>query len=172
MKILLKILILLAIVIGLGGFLVPADWEVTRSIVIDAQPAAIHAQLDNLRNWEAWSPFDKEDPEMVVTYDKQVAGVNAHRSWKSEEMGDGNMTIVKSDPAKGVEYDIAIDGFSPFKGEFSFEQVDGGTKVTWRDWGNMGNNPLHRWMALLMESMMGSTFETGLADLKRTVEAS
>mgnify|MGYP006197501997 CR=1 FL=1 len=45
----------------------------------------------------------------------------------------------------------------------------GGTKVTWTMNGNMGSNPLFRWMALFGDKMVGPDFEAGLANLKQHV---
>jgi hypothetical protein len=45
-----------------------------------------------------------------------------------------------------------------------------GTKVTWTMNGDMGSNPLFRWMALFMGRMVGPDFEAGLANLKALAE--
>ena len=36
--------------------------------------------------------------------------------------------------------------------------------------GNMGRNPVYRWMALFMDRMVGPDFEAGLANLKALAE--
>jgi uncharacterized protein YndB with AHSA1/START domain len=45
-----------------------------------------------------------------------------------------------------------------------------GTKVTWTMNGNMGTNPLLRWIALFGDKMVGADFEAGLANLKAIAE--
>ena len=46
----------------------------------------------------------------------------------------------------------------------------GGTQVTWTMNGDMGANPLYRWMGLFMDKMVGPDFDAGLANLKALAE--
>jgi carbon monoxide dehydrogenase subunit G len=159
---------LVVIVVG-GGLLLSPRWEVERSRVIAAPPEAIHPHVDDLAKWPAWSPFEKQDPAMTIEIGTPSSGVGARRSWKSESMGNGSQTIVASDPKKGVAFDLQMEGFPVFRGEFAFEPAEGGTKVTWSDRGDVGGNPIHRWFALFSDSLMGETFDKGLADLETAV---
>lgn len=155
-----------------GGLLAPRTWTVGRTRVIDAPPGVVHGLTADLARWPAWSPFDAADPAMVVTLSTQTQGVGAWRSWKSEEMGDGRMEIVKSDPGSGVEYSIEVGGGDPFSGRLVYEGAGPGrTRVTWVGDGDSGWNPLHRWFGLLMEPMIGPYFERGLAKLEEVAEA-
>src|SRR5690606_16939708 len=43
--------------------------------------------------------------------------------------------------------------------------------VTWSMQADMGNNPIGRWMGLMMDSIVGADYETGLASLKKLVES-
>src|SRR5207249_4772718 len=117
------------------------------------------------------SPFEEEDPNIKITIDGPSSGVGAKRSWKSDKVGNGSQTIVASDPAHGMKFDLEIEGFPTFQGEFVYEPVAGGTKVTWTDKGDVGGSPINRWFAKMMDGMMGSTFDKGLADLEAAVVA-
>jgi hypothetical protein len=44
------------------------------------------------------------------------------------------------------------------------------TQVTRVMNGNMGSNPLFRWMALFADGMVGKDFDAGLANLKKLAE--
>jgi hypothetical protein len=161
-------LLLLVVVIGL---FLPADWRVERSVVIRAAPETIHPWIDDMAKWKQWSPFDSEDPAMTMQVSNPSAGVGAWREWKSEKMGDGRIDVVRSDPAKGVWMKLTMAGWDSFGIDFVFEPAgDGATKVTWIDAGKAGANPFHRWMVQGLDSMMGPTFERGLASLKGLVE--
>lgn len=161
----------LALVIVVGGLLLSPAWHVARSRVIPAPSAAIHPYVEDLAKWPSWSPFEKQDPAMEIEVSTPSSGVGARRSWKSESMGNGTQTITKSDPAKGVTFDLQMEGFPVFQGEFAYEAASGGTKVTWTDRGDVGGNPIHRWFALFSDSLMGDTFDQGLADLETAVLA-
>ena len=53
-------------------------------------------------------------------------------------MGDGSVTITKSEPEKGIEYNLAFGKEEPIKGTINFEPVEGGTKVIWIFDGDIG----------------------------------
>ena len=46
----------------------------------------------------------------------------------------------------------------------------GGVELTWYINGDMGANPLMRWMGLAMDAMIGKDFERGLTRLKALAE--
>ena len=85
-------------------------------------------------------------------------------------MGDGEQWITESDPSSGVSMKLAVEGME-LDIRFTYTKVDGGTKVTWKDWGDFGSNPFYRLMGTQMESMMGPEFERGLQKLRTQVEA-
>jgi hypothetical protein len=70
-----------------------------------------------------------------------------------------------------MTFRLEMEGFEPFEGIFAYERTAAGTRVTWTDRGDVGGNPLMRWMALAMDPMMGPTFEKGLADLEAAAKA-
>ncbi len=91
--------------------------------------------------------------------------------WNGAELGQGELTISSADPASGIEYDLAFDeGSYLSKGAVRFEKTADGTRVTWTNGGELGNNPLNRWFGLAMDSAMGGDFEKCLEGLKKRVE--
>ena len=61
------ILIGLAVVVVLLVVIVamqPSKFRITRSLTMSAAPSAVFDQVNNFRNWEAWSPWAKLDPTM------------------------------------------------------------------------------------------------------------
>ena len=64
---LMPILIGLAVVVVLFLIIVatrPSDFRVTRSAAIAAPPEQVFPHVNELRNWEAWNPWGKMDPEL------------------------------------------------------------------------------------------------------------
>ena len=43
-------------------------------------------------------------------------------------------------------------------------------KYSWSFLGDMGNNPVARWIGLMMDSMLGPQLETGLSNMKEYLE--
>lgn len=152
----------------------PDIFRVERSIVINAPAAKIFPLVNDLREGEKWSPWNKLDPNMKKTFTDPSAGVGASTSWDgNKQVGAGSMTITESVPDTKVV--SRLDFLKPFKGtntaEFALQPQDGGTKVTWSMY---GPQPFFgKIMSLFMncEKMCGLQFEKGLADMKKTAES-
>ncbi|WII72595.1 SRPBCC family protein [Bdellovibrio sp. 22V] len=171
----LKILITIPIVILVLlfiGLLLPARWSVERSVYIQAPPTTIYPLVANFKEgWTQWSAFDYEDPAIKYAYSGPLEGKGASRSWVSAKMGNGSQTITKADPLSGVEFELLMEGNSfRMKGEIIFTPSGEGTQVKWRDSGDVGANPVYRYLALFMDKFMGETFEKSLDSLKRKAE--
>lgn len=70
-----------------------------------------------------------------------------------------------------VQYSLYFPDFDMSStGELTLVETDNGTQVTWRDYGDVGFNPVNRYFAVMMDSMIGPDFEAGLANLKNVVE--
>jgi hypothetical protein len=165
-------LVLLTAILAIATQFLPAQWTVSRSIVINAPGEAILPLVSDLKTgWGQWSTFDQEDPGIIYSYSGPPAGAGAKRSWVSKQMGNGDQTIVKADPKTGVQFQLVMTDYDVhLDGQLSFEPAGQGTKVTWTDQGSLGHSPLQRLMGVMMDSMMGKTFEASLGNLKAVAE--
>jgi len=171
-----KILIVVVIVVlGLAAFIAtrPAEFRVTRTATFAAPAPVVFAQVNELRKWEAWSPWAKKDPHMKQAYAGPAAGAGAVTSWVgNKDVGEGRMSIVESRPAELIRFKLEF--FKPFaatnSAEFSFKEEGGRTALTWTMRGQ--NNFIGKAMCLLfdMDKMVGGDFEAGLASLKTIVD--
>ena len=141
---------------------------VTRSAILPASPAAIFAQVNELKKWEAWSPWVKIDPNAKMTYEGPAAGVGAAFGWAgNSDVGEGKLTITESEPGARVKY--KLDFKQPFAStgdaEFTFKPEGSGTNVTWSMTGEWPF--LARIMCTLFraDKMVGDMFEKGLTSL-------
>ena len=111
------------------------------------------------------------DPEMRIDYSGPESGTGARWRWQSKSEGDGMMTFTATEPARRVAFDLYFPDFgTTSQGELNFVPDGNATRVTWTMNGDMGRNPLFRWMALGADSMVGKDFEAGLANLKTVAE--
>jgi hypothetical protein len=173
---LIKSLVALAVVIlALAAYIAtrPAEFRVTRAANFSAPAPAVFAQVNELRKWEAWSPWAKKDPQMKQVYEGAPAGVGAVASWQgNKDVGEGRMTIVESRPAELIR--IKLEFFKPFSAtntaEFAFKPEGDRTVLTWTMSGR--NNFLAKALHLVfdMDKMVGGDFEHGLAGIKAIVE--
>ena len=170
-----KVLITLVVLVGviaLAGFAFPEAQDVSRSTNINASPQKIYQSVGVLPAWPSWSPWKAADSTMVYSFSGPKEGVGATSEWKSENSGDGKLTVTKADEAKGIEFDLWFDDGENSPGGIRFEKVsDQETKVTWYFTAHMGNNPIGRWFGLMMDGMVGPDFEKGLAGIKAQAEA-
>lgn len=167
------VLVVFIIAFVMVGFLLPTKWKVERSIVVNAPVSVIYPLVANFKaGWPQWSAFDFEDPSIQYSYSGPDEGIGATRSWVSKKMGDGSQSITGADPAVGVTFQLQMtqNSFS-LNGKITFEPTATGTKVTWTDFGDAGNNLMFRYMATLMDKMMGATFEKSLFVLKQKSES-
>ena len=164
--------IILAAIVFIVGYLLPSQWRVSRSIVINKPPQAIYPLVADFKHgWPQWSDFDYEDPAIQYIYAGPDKGVGACRSWISAKMGIGFQRITNADPATGVYFDLKMENSNfGLSGKIAFAPSGTGTQVTWTDAGDTGNNIFFRYMASMMDKMMGNTFERSLAKLKEKAE--
>lgn len=165
-------LVALVLVLVVAVALQPAHFAIQRAATIQAPPAAVFAEIQDLRAWEAWSPWAKSDPQMRQSYAGPPAGVGAESSWEGPKAGKGRMTITAVKPDQ--EVDIALHFVEPMQADnsvvFTLVPTAGGTTVTWRMEGD--NGFVGKAFALFadLDAMVGADFERGLAALKTVVE--
>ena len=173
---LVKILIAVVVVLlGLVAFIAtqPGEFQVARSATFAAPAPAVFAQVNELKKWEAWSPWAKKDPQAKSSYAGPASGAGASMSWAgNKDVGEGRMTIVESSPNALVRFKLEF--FKPFAAthtaEFTFKPAGNQTAVTWSMSGR--NNFVGKAICLFMnqDKMLGGYFEKGLANLKSVVE--
>jgi effector-binding domain-containing protein len=163
------ILLLLVIAFFAIALLTPKDFHVESEVTIDKPARMVFKEVNNFRNWQAWSPWAKEDPEMTSTYEGPPIGVGAKQVWKSEKMGDGTQTITASIPYSRIETDLDFYEMGVATSYFSFEESDGKTNVKW-GFNTETKFPVQRVMFVFFKGSMQSMFNQGLEDLKALVE--
>lgn len=170
------ILLVLLLVGGLyfGGMALSSKFHVARTVQIEASPDKVYALVASPRQWKQWSVWNQRDPLMVIEYSGPESGPGAVWAWKSKSEGDGKMTFTTAEPPKRMGYELYFPDFgTTSSGEFRFESTSPtACSVTWSMDGDMGSNPLFRWIALFSDKMVGGDFEAGLARLKALAEKS
>lgn len=168
--------ILIALVVLVAAFVVvvamqPAEFRVERHEMIAASPGIVHAQVNDLANWEAWSPWHALDTNTTYSVSTPSAGEGATQAWEGKKTGSGNMRITSSTPER-IEIDLNF--VKPFKAEnkvtFTLAPIHGGTGLSWAMTGR--NNFIGKAICLFMDmdKMVGGDFEKGLSEIKRLSE--
>jgi hypothetical protein len=149
------------------------DFAVSRRIKIAAPADAVFPHVNELRNWPAWDPWSKLDPNIQMTYDGPPSGTGASYAWSgNNKVGSGRNTITESVPNELVR--MRLEFQKPMVAtnnvEFTFHPDGGQTMVTWTMSGK--NTLCGKIFGLFMncETMCGKQFDKGLAQLKLIVE--
>jgi len=173
MKALKIILIILVVVIG-GYFIwmstLPADYNVERTTVVDANPEVVYDYVSDFTTWPEWSIWFERDSTMKTVWGDKTQGEGATYSWTSESSGNGNQEILATEEDKSMKTKIVFEGMGESDGYWKFEPTeDGKTKVTW---GFSGRFPLYARIAGQgMEEAVGPDFEAGLENIKENIES-
>jgi len=169
----LAILIVLVVVLVVLIAMQPEDFRVERKATMAAPPDAVFAQVNDFHKWEAWSPWEKLDPNMKRTFEGSESGPGAIYKWAgNDKVGEGQMKILETKPNESVK--IKLDFIKPFEStsttDFTFKGDGKETLVTWTMYGK--HNFMSKAMCLIksMDSMVGPDFEKGLASMKTIVE--
>ena len=175
MKTFKKIMIVLLVIIGLLviiSLFLPKKYEVKRSVNIKANKSLIFSLVSHYNQWDLWAPWTKAvDSTAVFTLTGEDGKVGTKRSWIGKRLGDGSMIISSIVQDQTFGYEIEFDhGKYQSQGRFDFETTGDSVKVTWIDGGDLGYNPLSRFMGLFMDKMMGPDFEKGLGKLRKIAE--
>ncbi|MEI6174104.1 MAG: SRPBCC family protein [Bacteroidota bacterium] len=169
-KILLWLLGILAVLI-IVSFLLPKTYKVERTVFIKAHNQTIYDLTANFSKWILWVPWTKTmDSTAIFEIQGKEGEVGTIWKWNGKKMGEGSMTSTEYQNGKLIAYNLSFQqGKYQSKGKITIEDGDS-CKVSWIDGGDLGYNPIARYMGLMMEKMMGPDFEKGLAKLKKVAE--
>jgi len=166
LSILIMVLMVAAVI---AYFVLPNKYEITQSKTINAPVETVYNQVADFKNWEAWSPWQQNDPGMKTTYAGAESGVGAKSDFIS---GSGKMSgthiHTSAIPNKTITSDLAFKfgktANPADKITWTFESIDDNTtKVDWNfKW------TMHGAMKLagpMFKSQNLKDFEAGLNNL-------
>jgi hypothetical protein len=150
-----------------------SDFEIERSITINAPASEVYPYINNLQAWQDWSPWEGIDPKLNRSYTGPQAGIGAGYGWVgNRKAGAGFMEITESEePGKVV---LALDFQRPLKTKniVLFDLTEVGRETTVR-WHMSGTNAFFtRFFSKLVntDKLVGKDFEKGLAALRDAAE--
>ena len=175
----LKYLFFLLLIVAIGAAVyiatIDGDYQVEDSLVINAPAEMLYSEVNELTSWEVWGPWKEQDPNIVMSFPEKTSGVGASYSWKGETAPDGSIETVDVIPNKSIDQKITFDtplGESMSDIYWTFETVDGGTKVTWGMKGSQSFQDKAFWATQdsTYSQMLRPMFPKGLKNLEKLVE--
>jgi len=170
MKLTLKILASILVVVILGGLILPNNFEIKRSVSIEASNSHIHQFVNNLKKWPQWTPWKESDPSVNVTLGEITQGLGASQSWTANG-GGGSLTFTSSSSESGIDYDFFFEGDETrYPASISYSEGQPPITVTWKMSGKVDTLIIGPYVAMMMDPMVGDMFQKGLDKLKKIVE--
>jgi uncharacterized protein YndB with AHSA1/START domain len=171
-KIAIGIIAVVVIILGLA-LAQPNSYSVSRSIVIKAPAEKIYPLISDFRQWAAWSPWEKLDPNMKRTFTGAASGAGAVYSWDGNDtVGAGRMEIMAAQPPSTI--DIKLDFLKPIASQnstvFALQPQGTSTQVVWTMSGPSSFMTKLMGVFVSMDKMIGPDFEKGLASMKAVAE--
>lgn len=162
---------LVALVFGVS-LLFPHTYRIERSTVINRPVYETYAYMNNIRNWADWSPWNTDlDSSMVSFYSPQYNGVGSTQYFRGGLVGLGRFRITQTRNQEMIHYDLSInEGTMHSEATFYFKPVGNKTHLIWVDSGDVGYNPIFRFMLPGKVSGTEQAFEEGLVLIKRAAE--
>lgn len=165
-----KIIVILAVLFVIGGFVLPSNYSVSRAVLINGSKDQIHEYVGDLDKWPEWSPWEKADSSIIIYPGDSSTGMGASQTWKGDS-GAGSLVFTDSSEDDGIKYDLEFDGKDKAKGIISYRGAGEMTEVTWTMHGNMDNTlVMGPYIAMSMDLIVGRMFSQGLEDLKNIID--
>lgn len=162
MKIL-KYLLFLLLIVLIGGAVYfgtqDGNYDLSETKTIEAPAAVVFNTVNDLRTWEEWGPWKKEDSTMIFSYAEKTVGEGASYSWTGEM--DGALKTSSVTAHSEILQDLTLmtpGGERNPKVYWTFEEENGQTKVTW------GMKGEHTFMDKVYYALSGMDFE---GDMKK-----
>ena len=173
LKKIILVVLLIPIALVIVSLFLPSKYRVERRVTMNAKPGAVFPRINTLKQWPEWTAWTvAKYPDMKVSFSGPEAGVGAGYNWAGQSSGRGALKITRSDPDKGIGYDLDFEGGKYVsKGDITLEPSGEAVSVIWSNEGDLGWNPVSRFFGLFMDKMMGPDFEEGLRNLQKKVEA-
>lgn len=169
--------------VGIIGFFVilfivslffPRKYYIERTTVVNKPVYFTYAYMNNIENWKDWSPWNTNlDSTFSSFYSPNTIGTGATQYIKGSLIGTGRFKITHSQTNQLIRYDLQLSREAASLSSaaiYKFSAFGERTKLSWLDSGDVGYNPINRFM---LPSKIKSTeiaFEEGLRLIKKSVE--
>lgn len=138
------------------------QYNIDRSIVINASPEDTFTAVVDFKSWPEWSPWLLHEPQTRLIYSDNYDQENGFYEWDGKLVGAGKLTHLKITPLKAIQQKIEF--LRPFKSvcsvSWTFHEVNGGTEVHWLMQGKMPF--FFRFMTTGMIKMINRDYDLGL----------
>jgi hypothetical protein len=168
-------LIVAAIVIafvGISRFFSPS-YMVKETIVVNKPLTETFSYISNLKKWEEWSLWDKKlDSTLLFYYNTKYDTLGAKQYISGTLLGKGFIETIAYKKDTAIAYHMKMrEGDMTANGIFELTALSSTqTQIAWIDTGNVGNNPIKRYLIPSVTKNTSQTFKDGLIRIKAAIE--
>jgi dienelactone hydrolase len=164
------VLLAVAALVFVLGYLLPTRLHVERATYIEVAPEVVYGLVNDLSQFEHWTPWYDRDPAIRYQAASPQRGLGATLHWEAEDSGAGSVSIIDAQPYASLRL-LLEEGGDQAVLAFQFEPLEKGTHIVWTLDAEQGSNPLSRYQGWLAERRLKARFETGLNRLRLLSEA-
>jgi hypothetical protein len=172
-KLILSLLAAIVVVPLAVAAVLPSDYTVAREVIVARPAAELSHYIADFSTRTQWIPWSVDEPMASYTVTGTAGTRGSRFAWAGEKIGAGSATLVAHRPGAVVETALAFTQPMAMRGTdtFTFETIDSvHTKVTWTNRGALPY-PVGRLFGLVIDRVVGSDYERGLARLQQVTEA-
>ena len=175
MKILKRILVILAIIIAIPlilGLFIKKDFNIERQITINKPKSEVFDYIRYIKNQNKFSVWTNLDPNMRQEFRGTDGTVGFVSAWRSEDkgVGSGEQEIKNIQEGERIEFELRFK--EPFENTATaYMTTEGSGNETLVKWGmNSHMDYPMNVMSLFMGASLGKDLQTGLNNLKNIME--
>ncbi len=144
------------------------DFIITKSSIINVPRAMIFNYMNDYRNWENWSAWKEDDPDMTFFYPEKTIGNGAYYTWNGKD-GSGKTTTVFVKDNDSIAQKVEYSDYE-YQSYITFKDTVGGTKVKWVSKGRVNfMTKVYATFTGGIDKLMGVVFERSLNNLNVVV---
>jgi len=169
LRILSAFFILLALIIIVGSFFIPSTFHYSYTGDVKATPEQVYEQVNELKNWEHWSYWNRMDTAMHVEFSTPSSGINAYYTWTSQnkDVGSGKLTITESIPYSVVKTHLDFEEWGGGDADYYIKKTATGTQLTCAFRSEM-KGVFYKWVGLLiMKSQMRTAYKSCVDEMNK-----
>lgn len=163
------VLAIIVILLVVAAFL-PSEVRIEKTTVMKAPAQEVFDQINCMKNWSAWSPWELADPDMKSTYEGPECGEGSKHLWNGPKSGKGAQTITLSKPCSRIDTELDFYEGGKAQAYWTFKEENGSTTVSWGFVSSDLKYPLDRLFGQMMKQMLQKSYIDGLNNLKALVE--
>ena len=163
-------LLLLLALVGLTVYVATqkSNFDIKKTTLINVSRSIVFDYMNDYKNWEDWSSWKEDNPDMTFVYPYNTIGKDASYSWNSAS-GNGNMKTIFIKQNDSITQKVTSSD-NEYITYLTFKDTIGGTKVTWESKGSVDfMTKVNATFSGGINKLMGTIFERSLNNLNKVI---